>query len=390
MENSSLRNRAILIVSAFFGALSGALSMFILTWASSKYGAAAIGSTLLAGMIPSILLTLFSGTLADRLEPRRALAFSAVAKVLVLLIVAGVLVFYSSPIVFIIANLVLNLIGSLFGGSYSVIPPALFKEADLLKFNANINLTGGIAHLIGPVLAAGILAIGNTPLVFVSEAVLLTISGSLLLLLPRIPRPGSEDKLNLNFVLAGFKYVVQAPKVFKLIVFFAITNIFMAAYQVAVPIFSKNIGGATAYAALSTAMNLGVLISNILLSSVSVRATEAIIYTTSAFEGLSLLGLSTTKRLNTPFLAFGGLNDAMAYINGTLFTTWLQKTVPSDLLGRVFAAMSSSAMLLTPLGFVLAPLIIRNLGASGLIALLGFATLIISLIAILLLFVTRK
>ncbi len=372
------------------GALSGALSMFILTWASSEYGAVAIGSTLLAGMLPSILLTLFSGTLADRIEPRRALAFSSITRALVLLMIAGVLVFYPGPFVFIIGNLVLNLIGSLFAGSYSVIPPALFKDADLLRLNANINLTGDIAHLIGPLLAAAILTIGKAPLVFVFEALLLTTSGSLLLLLPHIPRPGLKDKLNSKFVLAGFNYIIKAPKVFRLIVFFAVTNIFTAAYQVAIPIFSNNIGGATAYAALSTAMNLGILISNLLLSSISIRATEAIIYTTSAIEGLSLFGLAMTNRLNTPLLAYAGLNDAMANTNGTLFTTWLQRSVPSDLLGRVFAAMSSTAMLLTPLGFIFAPLIIGQLGAVRLIYLLGFTTFGISLLAVLLLFVIGK
>ena len=358
---------------SFLGALSGSVVGFTVTWASSRYSAAALGGTLLAGMVPGLVLDLIGGVLADRVDARKLLVQSSLLSGVAVLLAATWLAWSPGAVVFVALNFSLSTLGALFGSSAYVLLPALFAEEELLRTNASLSLASDVAYLAGPLLGAGLFAAVGAAGALAAAAVLSLVAGSLLLALPPVPRSGAKRPLNLAFVGAGFAYLARSPTVMLIVSFLALTNLFAAAFQVATPLYAATLGGARAYAILSSAMNLGLAASNLALSTVALRPGERLFFAAGLFQGLALLGLGQSRRLPAAAL-FGALNDAMANTSGTVFISYLQAKLPESLLGRTFAAVNALAMGLTPLGFAAAPWFVERLGAAAVITALGAGT----------------
>ncbi|GEM89186.1 MFS transporter [Oceanithermus desulfurans NBRC 100063] len=359
--------------SSFLGGLSGSVVQFVFAWASSQYGAVALGGTLLAGMLPSLLLTFVGGVFADRNDARRMLFAGAVVSAVVLFTTTWWHAVAPAAVVFMVSNFALSVTGAVFGGSSYVIPAALFPKDELVRINANLSLADDAAYLVGPLLAAAIfLATGVVGSLLFAAAVGL-VAGAWLLALPPVPRSEATEALNLKFVAAGFVYISKTASTMRLVLFFATTNVLAAAFQVASPFFADALGGAQAYALLLSAMNLGMTASNLALSAVPIRASEKLIFASGLFQGLALAALGRSRSLPGA-VVFGAVHDAMANMSSTVFISYLQAKVPEALLGRVFAAVNTLAMLLTPLGFASAPWLIARLGAATSVVALGLVS----------------
>ena len=376
-----LLRKIVLVTSSFLEGLSGAVVQFVFAWASSQYGAVALGGTLIAGMIPSLLLTFVGGIVADRSGARRVLFAGSVLGAVVLL--ASALWYEVAPaaVVFMVSNFVLSAAGAIFGAAAYVIPAALFPEDELVRLNANISLADDAAYLVGPLLGAAIfLATGVVGSLLLAAVISMT-AGALLLALPPVPRPQATEALSLKFVAAGFTYISKTITIVPLVVFLAATNVFAAAFQVTSPFFADALGGAQAYALLLTAMNLGMTASNLVLSAVPLRLSEKLIFVSGFVEGLALVALARSRSL-PPAAAFGAINDAMANVSSTVFISYLQAKAPEEILGRVFSAVNTLAMVLTPLGFALAPALIARFGAADTIFTLGLGMCTVAMVAL--------
>ncbi len=369
----TLRYRRVLWLSYAAGGLSAALTNFALAWGSSRYGAAALGGTLLAGMLPGLVLNLVGGVLADRIEPRRALLAGAALNALVLLGMAGALVREPGPLVFVAGSLALSVLGSLLSSFGYVIPAALFPKDELVRVNAQLSLASDAAHLAGPLLGGLLFSVAGSAGVLALAAVPTLAAGLLLLGLPPLPRSGGGETLDLAHAGAGFAYLVHSARILRPVLFLAVANLFAAAFQVAAPLYAAGLGGVGAYALLTAAMNLGMTVSNLALAAAPLRSSERLIFASGLVQGLALVGLGRSRSLPIA-AALGALNDAMANVSGTVFIAYLQARLPEDLLGRVFAAVNTVAMLLTPLGFAAAPWLIERVGPGASIAMLGAGT----------------
>lgn len=371
--------RVTLIASAFVASLSGMFVSFVLAWASSRYGPAALGSTLLAGVIPGLLITLVSGVVADKMEPRVSLAISAALRALVLVSMALGLALFDTPLIFVLGNFFLHLIGNIFADSAYIIAPALFSEDELIGINAQTELAGHAAALLGPV-TAGILFVDvGMASTLVLSAILLFLSGLVMLVLPPIERPASGQTVDTQFVLAGFTRLLTERNILVVVVFFAIVNTFTASLQVALPYIAGSFGNVISYSYLLTAANIGSAIAAAMLSILKIRPTAGAIYTVGSIEGLALVGLGSARRLNLASL-FLATNDAMAGISGNLFVSYLQRKIDSEFLGRVFSAMNALVMLLTPLGYLVAPILMDEMNVGTFVISLGIGTLLTSAI----------
>ena len=143
---------------SFLGALLGSVVGFTVTWASGRYSAAALGGTLLAGMVPGLVLDLIGGVLADRVDARKLLVQSSLLSGVCVLLAATWLAWSPGAVVFVALNFSLSTLGALFGSSAYVLLPALFAEEELLRTNASLSLASDVAYLAGPLLGAGLFA----------------------------------------------------------------------------------------------------------------------------------------------------------------------------------------------------------------------------------------
>ena len=377
MQASLRFRRTLLLAESFLGGLSGSMTTFAIVWASSQYSAVVLGGTLIAGTIPGLALAFVGGALADRVDARRLLFLGSLLSGAIQLFAAVWLCWSPGALVFVVLNLARSVLGALLDSSAYVLVPALFPEEELVRTNASLSLADDAAYLFGPLLAAGLFSLSGAEGTMLVAAAMSVAAGLLLLALPAIPRSEAGQPLNLAFLGAGAAYLVRTPSAAAVAFYFAVTNLFAAAFQVATPLYAATLGGAVAYALLSSAMNLGMTASNLALSALALRSSERLIFFAGVVQGLAMAGLGRSRSLPLAD-SFGALNDAMANVSGTVFVSHLQAVLPEALLGRVFSAVNALAMGLTPLGFAAAPWLIDRLGAAPAIVALGLVSSVVS------------
>jgi MFS family permease len=122
----------------------------------------AMGLFLTAQILPELLFTLIGGVAADRFPRRLVLACSDVGRAVVVLMIAG-LAWLSLLRLWhlLVLALLFGLIGSFFGPAYRAIVPELVIKEHYSSANVLTELGVQLGGLLGPILGAGLIALGG-------------------------------------------------------------------------------------------------------------------------------------------------------------------------------------------------------------------------------------
>jgi len=360
-----------LLASALFQGLATASYSFITTWAASGFGIEAVVISNILGILPGIVLSLLGGVLADRFDPRWLLFIGRAWLALSLCFLA--LVPLDSPAPIYLVVFLTSIIGTICSPAESTLVPSLFEKEAYLRVNARLNLVTDATYLAAPLAAGYLHALQGLRPVALTAALLIFLSALVLFLLPRLTR-STTARLNLAFALEGFSYAWGNRTLLGVLLFLGITNAYRAAFYTALPLFARSIGDAATYGLILSAMNTGMLLSNLLLSTflkIPRVAHTAVIL--NFWEGLTLvlLGLARTPaQAWAPALVSEGLSN----LSSIVYTSWIQATVSKELLGRVNAVVQIGGFVFTPLGFLLTTPLVATVNPVGTTMVLGAAT----------------
>jgi len=290
--------------------------------------------------LPQLLLGLFAGVLADRLDRRLIVVTVNLVRagVLILLVAAIVSGVVSVPVV----------LGSLFilgcaevfaDNTSSTLLPMLVERRDLALGNARL-MSGYITlnQLAGPALGAAMFSAGAAwP--FVTQAVLVVAGAGLVsrLVLPPHGRQ-QEARSHLRADIAeGFRWVRHHAAVRTLVLTIFTFNItFGAAWSVLVLYATQRLGmGPVGFGLLTTTSAIGGIAGTTAYGWITRHVTLGnlmrigLLYETFTHLALALTTVPAVALLI--FLGFG----AHAFIWGTTSTTVRQRAVPFELQGRV-------------------------------------------------------
>lgn len=165
-----------------------------LAWAAARSGnAAQAGLVLAVGSVPRALLVLGGGVLADRIGPRRVVIGSDAARCLVVLGLAGALLFTSPAVWMLIAvALVFGVVDALFLPAVGALPPRITAARQLARVQGLRGLASRAANVVGAPLGGVAVAGGGPTLAFAAAGVLFAVSLPLLLSLRVGPLPDQE------------------------------------------------------------------------------------------------------------------------------------------------------------------------------------------------------
>jgi len=375
MPTTVLRSYVLLIAFAFLSSLSRSVAIYVFTWAASQYGHWAISGTLLAGVVPGLVLTLAGGIATDRSNPKFQILLGSLLTGLSLAAIASWHIVSPQLQAMIVGNFAISGVAAFFGVAVFSLPPFLFQKEDLVRVNARLGLANDLAFLAGPLLGARLFARNGVAGTLFAAAMFAILAGLFVAFLPTIKHSVEHRHLDFKFAVAGVRHLAKLKVLHSVLFFFTLSNLLAATFQVVLPPYSMRFGGADSYALLLSAMNFGITISNIALSAFPVRPTQTLIFSTGIVQGMALWGLALgqTQRLAGGFSA---IYDGLANTNATLYIAYLQNAVPKDLLGRVLSTANTLAMALAPFGFVVAPVLLGNLGPAAIIFLLGTGTIV--------------
>jgi len=368
-------------------------------WVLQKTGsAAAMGTVLVVSFTPMLLFFLICVVAVDRFSRARLMLLSdllrgAVVGMVAMLAFTDLLEIWHVYV----AGLIFGFVDAFFQPAYTAMVPTLVPPEALSSANSLSSMSVQTGRIAGPLLAAGMIGLGGTPLAFALNALTFFISAAFLVPLLRLPPPeralaanddaGTEQRPTgvLRDVREGIATVLDTPWLLIGITVFALTNVTLAGpYSVAMPFLVKDHlhQDVAVLGFLYSMFPIGYLIGGVWLGRrTRIKRRGPIIYGGMAVAGLmlSLFGLS----LPIAVLAMAALVNGAALEAGNLaWLSALQELVPNEKLGRVSSIDMLGSFVLLPIGFGLTGWLAEQIGPAQVFTLGGAIAAVLALLAL--------
>ncbi len=310
--------------------------------------------------VPQILLSNIAGMFADRFDRRHVMMLSNVGQSISSILL--MLSFFSGHFqiwhLYTVA-LVQSAFGVFLNPSFQSSITMLIDDKHRDRANAINQLTGPMAGVIAPGIAAALYAlVGVTGVILIDfVSFIVAAVAAILIYIPR-PEQSAEGRAARGSLLTelagGFRYLFSRRILLLLLGYVSLINfVFNGCLVLITPYTLARTGSEAVLGVILSVMNLGAIVGGVIMSAWG--GTRPRIYTIMGGIIVSSLGLAAYGLSRSPW-ALGAalfvLMFPMAFVNAA-FMSILQIKIPPDLQGRVFAVVMQLAMLLSPIAFLL-------------------------------------
>ena len=354
---------------AFVGSVIGswAYGVALAVYAYGADGAAGVGLAALIRTIPSALAGPFVAALGDRFARVRVMIGSDLTRA-VFFVGAAVAVMADAPslLVYALASLVM-IAGTAFHPAQSALLPQLTETPEQLTASNVVSSTVESAGFFaGPALGGLLLIFTSPEVVFLVSAATCVWSAAMLIGVRETEKPVRSPGSGGFFrhALGGFQAAREDRDLRLLLALFAAQTMVAGALTVLIVVLSLEmlLAGESAVGYLNAAVGVGgVLGAAAAASLVRGRRLAGGFLVGMALWGapLVVIGLWPTHVTGYLMLAAIGVGNTVVDVAGI---TLLQRTVPEEVMSRVFGVLETLLMATVGLGAVLTPLMLDWLG----------------------------
>jgi MFS family permease len=372
------------IAAAFVGSIGNwmqatAQGWLVLGLTDSRF---ALGATSAAATAPILVLSIFAGVLADRMDLRRLLAATqlataAVALTLGILTTAGIVEFWHVLVLAALSGSAGALATPAFQATVSTIVDRSAIGNAVALNSAQFNLS----RVLGPTVAGLVIAAGSIALAFWANAIGLLFVAAVILTLP-IRRASNAARVEASLwanLTDGLRYVRTEPTIRLLVLLAAVPALFILNYLVLMPVFARDVlqVGAPGLGLLNASLGVGALSGALFVAFFRPKGGSGRLMLAGlacASIGLIVFGLSTWLPLSCLALAALGASQVAYYATTN---TLIQVLVAPRLRGRVLSLYILTSLGVIPFGNLLAGAVAERFGAPLALAGGGSATLAI-------------
>lgn len=313
-----------------------------------------LGVVALAQAVPTVLLSVPAGALADRIESRAILAVTYAAIGLCHLAIALLATAGLVELWMVVAWAMT--VGALASGSATAQNVLLPRLVDLRAMASAVAYSSAIwqtTRVIGPAVAGvSVSLVGSGPSLLAAALgyALAALTIATLSLRPRPPAAG----LALGGMWEGARYIARHRLFLAVTGLSFFTSVFGTSYMILLPVFAENVlgVGARGFGALEAAAGLGALGGTVVVVRLGAgRHTGRAILGGAFCFGILVAAFSTTRSL-PPGLALLFVAGLMQSVYLNLAMTALQLLVPDELRGRVMGVWNVTWFLIMVGGFV--------------------------------------
>ena len=372
-------NRALLRAQLSFGAAFTAewsFSVAIGLVAFAHGGAIAVGLVGLVRLVPAALLAPVISVYADRV-PRERVLFASSAVRGVATLAAALVLAADGPVLVVYALAVASTIAfTPYRASHSALVPSLCRSPDeLTSVNVVRGALDSLSVILGPVVAALLLAVWSIPAVFVFAGVCALISAGLVVRLSyeSIPLSATGRRHIWAEIHDGLAAVASHAGVRVVVGFVVLQAAIRGAFSVFIVVVAINTlhGNQSSVGLLQGAVGIGALLGSIACTLlIGSRAMTRWLGVAIVLWGapIALIGLLPNHVVALVAAAVIGIGNAL--VDVTAFTL-IARMVPNLVLARVFGVLESVGALAVGVGFIVAPLLIGLLGTKGALLTVG-------------------
>lgn len=328
-----------------------------------------------------------AGALADRVGPRAVMIGADLIRAVAVLGVAVSLGGHHSPVVVLVAAVLLGAGEGCFQPASQSLTPALVSDEELPGANAMIISANLIATAAGPAIGGlGVVAFSPVAMLLIDSGTFLLSAGTLLLIRgsrhaqPESSPDGAPDEARTvwDFIRGSalFRVILLMMAVFGLAI--------AGTLQVALPLLSKERAalGVTGYGLLMSALGVGWLLGALASRRLS-RVTH---------QGRLVIGLLATDGIlltTLPWVpgepAMLGIMLALGASDGALLIivlTVLQRMPPPHLRGRVLGLLAFVTFAMYPISAAFAGAVLSHSAASSFFVFTGSGVFVVALIGV--------
>ncbi len=351
------------------------------TVASGPNGAASVALVQAATALPTFLLALPAGVLADHYDRRRILIFCQLALAAAGATLAALSYLHLLGVGTIIGiAFVAGCAAALSGPAFQSIVPALMPPEDIRPAVALSSVSFNIARVIGPSIGGVLLATAGAAATYACNAVAYLVTIGALLALPRSVCP-NRTKAPVAFraeLHQGFAHVAQSAPFRRLLARAAALYVCAACYLALTPAIAHDVLGKSPgiYGVLLSAVGIGSLIGAAVLSAAKKRgiADDSLLIACSAAGAVALTLLSSAREpvLASVALALAG---GATLIQLATFNAAAQLLLPEAIRGRGLSIYMAATFGCMAVGSLLWGAVAQALSiqAALVLAAIGFA-----------------
>jgi MFS family permease len=350
-------------------------------------GAVGVGIAGLVRMLPAAIVAPFAASLGDRFRRERFLV--AIALVGAAALAASAVVFFVSenaPVIFALAGVV-GVAATLVRPAQQALLPSLARTPEeLIGSNGATSTIESLGTLIGPLLAGVLVSVADTGVVFAVGAGALLVAAFLFgrvvvegRLCPADVRPTEPTR---RLVLAGLAFVARAPATRMVVGLVGAQAFVRGCLNVLIVVTAFEVldadAGAVGY--MTAALGVGGLIGALGAFALTGRRLAVAFGVALVFWGLPIALMAPFSFLVTALLLLAVVGAANSLEDVAAFTL-LQRIVPDDILTRVLGVVWGLAMGGVALGSIIAPAVVRLVGAQAALVATGLILPVLALLA---------
>ncbi|OGO78702.1 MAG: hypothetical protein A2Y23_08560 [Clostridiales bacterium GWB2_37_7] len=394
VEEPSASKEKLNLILFSAGKLVSLMGSYIYSFAISLYILKVTGSgtsfafSIFIGTIPRVLLSPIAGSLSDRVDKKKMIVGLDFLSGFVLLGLLALSLIYGIRLPFIYAaSFILSVISTFFNNCFNAAIPSLVTDKSLMKINAYGRSIDSVSQILGPVMGGMVFGLISMKLFFLMNGVSFILSAISEMFIDfnynkaRESKSEGNAKLCLRTVWEDIKEVVvfiKGNKILSVVMPFSIScNFFLAAsFSVVLPFVVNNVLGMSSvqYGMIEGAFPVGMLVTAIIISKLPEKEKNR----KGLFIGIMGMGVLSIA-MGLPVLdMFIGLNVQLVflYYMSMLFMyaifllmldmpmmVVMQRTIPSEMLGRVMGVLMTISGGLTPLGILLTGVFIEIIPA---------------------------
>ena len=385
-QNPNLRRAQLSFLGAWTAEWAFTVALGIVAYNAG--GALALGLVGLLRMLPSALLAPLLSPFADRGRRERVLVIVSTLRGAATA-VAALTVALSGPVFLVYALAVVSTIAAtMFRPAHSALLPTLCRTGhELASANVVRGLLDSVATLVGPLLAAVLLAFTDVSVVF-AVAAAASFWAAVLLLRVRYdapPRPSAERRTRLiTEAVEGVRAVTRSRDL-QLILGLAsaqsLTRGALTVFSVVVAIELLGTGESGA-GALMAAVGVGAVIGSLGASLLVGTGQLGVWYAVGVtLWGLpvALIGVFPQQAAALFLLSFVGVGNALIDVAGF---TLIGRLAPDEVLARVFGVLESLVAVSIGVGAILASALIGWFGIPAALIAIGLMCPVLALLAL--------
>ena len=304
-----------------------------------------LGVVGVAAAVPTILLSVPAGVIADRFDNRKVMVWSQALSALCMFVLAGLIwADLANVWIVVVWSVVVGSLMALANPAQNAILPRLIEMRAVASAVAYTSGIWNVMRIVGPAGAGLLIAVIGPKWAFGVTGVAFVVS-TLLLMAIRLAPLERRSRQQSGGMLDGFRYIMRNDMFFATIGLSFFTSLFGTSYIVLLPDFTSILHtGPEGFGYMEAAAGVGSLLGTIAIVRFAKSATGPVMLGGAAAFGvlIALFAASDTLPMALVFLFLGGVASSF-YLN--IGMTSLQLQVPDELRGRVMGIWSMTYFL---------------------------------------------